>query len=254
VFTNLYSKVYTAIFLKSSPSQELIQSNNDLKNEIQNLKLILQEKNISEEEINSGLVDTIRANKVGFDIFGKDIIYSDIILDKGTADGVNPNAKVYISGMSLVGEIVEAYEKSSKMRLYSSSNLEIELVINSVTIKKKENIKINTEDIINASNTETGDLSTSSTISTSDSKTETESQLTNKYSVTGAGDGTYGINIKIPESVDVKIGEKVYLKDDLLHSVGEVVDVKEITSQKEKVLYVKTNYFYSDGSSFYILK
>ncbi len=236
-FVNIFSN--TIIFLSPNDEELSIAKNENetLKNEIDRLRIIITEKDIKEEEIGSGLTDMIKAEKISFDILNTDIIYSDIILSKGSNNGVSLGSKVYLSGMRLVGEVVEVFENTSKLRLFSSDNLETELIIKN-SLQSVGDIEINTE--------------------SSSAKIEEGTSLDFKnlkdYAFSGFGDGAFGIQVKVPEKLSVKVGEAVFLRGDTSHSIGTVQEIKNITSQKEKLLFIKTNYSKGEGSSFYILK
>lgn len=245
-FVNIFSNTNTFF---SSSDEKLSFANNEnetLKNEIDRLQIIIKEKDIKEEEINSGMTDMIKADKISFDILNTDIIYSDIILSKGSNSGVSEGSKVYLSGMRIVGEVVEVFEDTSKLRLFSSNNLETELIIKNTLHASAEKEVKNEGDSLEI-NTES-----------SSTKTEEDTSLDFKnlkdYAFSGFGDGAFGIQVKVPEKLSVKVGESVFLRGDNIHSVGTVEEIKNITSQKEKLLYIKTNYSKSEGSSFYILK
>ncbi len=239
-FVNIFSKSYTFFTLDDKELIFIKSENESLKNELDRLSVMLTEKEITEEEIKNGLTDMLKAEKISFDILNKDIIYSDIILNKGSNSGVSIGSKVYLSGMRPVGEILEVFENSSKLRLFSSDSLETELILKNIN----------------------QDTSLSNVIEHVDSSTTTEEAEVIKsdfknirdYAFSGFGDGAYGIQVKVPEKLNVKIGESVFLRGDNTHSIGTVQEIKNITSQKEKLLFIKTNYFKSEGSSFYILR
>lgn len=246
--SNFYSYSYEKLFLNKSELNNLKEENSNLKNEIQNYKNIILEKNITDAELSSGVIDTVKANKINLSIFNKDIIYSEILLNKGLADDVEISNKVYITGLRPVGVITESNENSSKLKLYSDNNFESEFILKSKQIKVENILEKN------STNTVSDDVNNLSVDSTSTNPIVTGYDRLKDYLFTGMGDGSYGIKIKIPSNLTVKLLDSVYTKDDTVNPVGEVISIEEIISQKEKEVYVKTYYNSSINSSFYITK
>lgn len=239
--SDLYSNIYTKVFLNQDKYSVLNQENETLKNEIQNFKNIILEKNISEDQVSVGIIDKIKADKINISILNKNIIYSEILLNKGISSGVEVGYRVYASGFKIIGVITEVNENSSKLKLYSDNNFESEFILKEVLSKIEKKIDDN--------------ISTTTQISSTNTQVQVENSETYKgYTFFGIGDGAYGIKIKIPSNLSVKILDPVYTKDDTVNPVGEVISVQDIISQKEKEVYVKTYYNSSINTSFYITK
>lgn len=246
--SDFYSYSYEKLFLNKSELINLKEENSNLKNEIQNYKNIILEKNITDAELSSGVIDTVKANKINLSIFNKDIIYSEILLNKGLADGVEISNKVYITGLRPVGVITESNENSSKLKLYSDNNFESEFILKSKLIKTENTIEKN------STNTVSNEIIADNLNSSSTGVSAVNYDRLKDHLFTGMGDGSYGIKIKTPSNLTIKLLDLVYTKDDTVNPVGEVVAVEEIISQKEKEVYVKTYYNSSINSSFYITK
>lgn len=60
--------------------------------------------------------------------------YDTLIIDIGTSDGVMVGNKVYTSGDTLVGDVVEAYEHTAKVSLFSTPGRETSILVGSSTI------------------------------------------------------------------------------------------------------------------------
>lgn len=246
--SNFYSYSYEKLFLNKSELINLKEENSNLKNEIQNYKNIILEKNITDAELSYGVIDTVKASKINLSIFNKDIIYSEILLNKGLTDGIDISNKVYITGLRPVGVITEVNENSSKLKLYSDNNFESEFILKSELIKTENTIEKN------STNTASDEVMEAKVSSSSADVDVANYDRLRDYLFTGTGDGSYGIKIKIPFNLTIKLSDLVYTKDDTVNPLGEVVSVEEIISQKEKEVYVKTYYNSSINSSFYITK
>lgn len=241
--SDFYSNIYTRIFVNKDKYTILEQENEALKNEIQNFKNVILEKNISEDQVSIGIIDKIKAEKINISILNKNIIYSEILLNKGISSGVETGYRVYIPGFKIIGVITETNENSSKLKLYSDNNFESEFILKEVLSKTEKKL----------------DENFSSSTVTQVSSTNTLVNIENfeaykGYTFFGTGDGAYGIKIKIPSNLSVKLLDPVYTKDDTVNPVGEIVSVQDLISQKEKEVYVKTYYNSSINSSFYITK
>ncbi len=240
---DFYSRAYSQIFINQNQNTFLQQESENLRNEIQNLRNVILEKNISEDQVSVGIIDKIKAEKINISLFNKNIIYSEILLNKGILSGVETGYIVYVSGFKPIGIITETNENSSKLKLYSDKNFESEFILKSIVGK--------TEAELNQKNI------ASTTQGTSSSAILIYEENVNKYkdyTFFGTGDGAYGIKIKIPSSLSVKLLDSVYTKDDTVNPVGEIVSVEDVISQKEKEVYVKTFYNSSINTSFYITK
>lgn len=244
--SDFYVYVYDKFFISQNSISILSEENNNLKNELQNLKNVISEKNISDTEVSSGLVDNIKAKKISYSFFGKDIMYSEIILNKGSLSGVVEGSKVYIAGFKPVGIISEVSENTSKLKLYSYDNFENEFILKF----KKENLKniLEIPEILSTSTEASTNTESKTIISNSDNYEQSKD-----YIFSGTGDGAYGIKIKVPNSFSLDDKINIYIKEDSINPVATVVSIKEVISQKEKEVYLKTYYNSSDYTDFYIV-
>lgn len=56
-------------------------------------------------------------------------LYDNVIINIGSVHGVQIGKKVYAGGMITLGEVVEVYEKTSKVKLYSSPDQKYDVII-----------------------------------------------------------------------------------------------------------------------------
>lgn len=66
---------------------------------------------------------------LGANVTGKDVSRDMVFIDKGTAEGVVRGMPVVTSSKVAVGEVIEAYEHSSKVRLLSDEGSSIEAAV-----------------------------------------------------------------------------------------------------------------------------
>jgi len=97
-----------------------------LKNENNDLKNILNRKNTSQ----NGILATVLVKP----FFSP---YDTLIIDIGSADGISVGDQVIASGNIYIGSVVEVYEHTAKVVLYSSSGEKINILIGANTIEKE---------------------------------------------------------------------------------------------------------------------
>ena len=244
---DFYTNVYTKYFIKEDEVGLLKEENKKLKSELENLYINNTEQVHKEEKL--------KANKINFSILNKDIIYSDIILNKGILDGVEIGDNVYVSNNKILGKIIETYQNSSKLRLFSFNNLETEIVLKNSFVKSvsnsTESIKELRTEILPSSS------ASSSFFNSSNIELETKSldNFNSDYiNFTAIGDGAYGVYIKTPDNFNAEVNDYIYTQDFERDILGKIIKIENISTQKEKMLYVMTNYSYDNGDSFYIKK
>jgi hypothetical protein len=79
-----------------------------------------------------------------------------------------------------------------------------------------------------------------------------ESTSTVKVSIDLIGDGGYNFFARAPDTMEVLSGQKLYLKNYPQLSIGEIVDIRDISSEAEKILYIKSNYNQNSPNFFYV--
>ncbi len=144
----------TSVFWKSESSSvgffvrmvKIVQSKYSLVKENRRLS-----DEIASRDASMLLLDTLRSENeelkknVGRTGQGKDVLgvilsrppispYDTLVIDIGSSDGVAVGNKVYTSGDTLVGDVVEVYEHSSKISLFSTPGREIPILVGSSTV------------------------------------------------------------------------------------------------------------------------
>lgn len=242
-FSDAVGNLYNKVFINENKYTQLQIENEDLKNKLSQINILLSSKNIDDEMLVSGEVETIKARALLLSD-KTDLIYSDILLNKGSLDGVNMDALVFVGGLTPVGYIKSVNVNTSILNLYSFDNQSVDaIVMVPVVVKKNTNATI------------TSDLNSSTTESTTTLKIfdKVSGNLT-PLSIKVIGDGAYGMYSKVQDEANIKIGDLVYLKSNPEYSIGEVVNITKAESEKENKVYIKPNFNNSSGSVFYIQK
>ena len=68
------------------------------------------------------------------------------------------------------------------------------------------------------------------------------------------GDGSYGFSARVLDSFDIKSGDSLYLKSYPTLKVAEVIEVKDIENENEKIVYARSFFNKSSPLVFYIQK
>ena len=181
-----------------------------LKNENEYLKNLIKNSTSSNTFSESGVVDLIPASPSFLD--RSNIIYNNIILNKGSEAGVKNDALVYVSGLRPVGIIKNTNLEYSTLELFTNYKKELEVFVNDKNISATStNIYFN---II--------------------------------------GDGSYGFSSKLLKSISVKVGEDVYIKNYPSLKIGKIIEIEDIKNENEKIVYIKSNFTRNSESVFYI--
>jgi cell shape-determining protein MreC len=116
--------------LNASDLQQLSAENNKLKNENQELKILLKNSAVSEDFINKGIVDLVEASIL---LSKTSLIYSNLLINKGEEDGIKNSSLVFIGGLTPVGRIIEVNKNSSIVEMFSKSGNKIDVVYGTST-------------------------------------------------------------------------------------------------------------------------
>ncbi len=210
-FINNYVNIYTKINLFKTENTNQLKALDFEKQKLENRVFELEQyiKNASDTAsiLNMGQIEVVAASKISNNFLSKNIIYSDLILNKGLVEYVKNDDMVFVSGFKPVGFISETYNSSSKVTLFTQDKLETKAVI-----------KIGQDYI----------------------------------SLKLIGDGTFGFTANVPDSINLEIGQAVYTNNSDNFSLGNIIDIKNEDSTKEKILYINSNYSNHEGSAFYV--
>ncbi|MBI5816912.1 MAG: rod shape-determining protein MreC [Candidatus Yonathbacteria bacterium] len=124
------SPMISAFYSKSS----LLTENEALKKEIRDISLKLLDRNLLYEENlslkerlgRSGSMQTVVARVIAKPPHS---LYDTLVIDVGSREGIKGGEKVLYGDNIMVGEIAEVFEKTSKVRLFSSSGENINVTI-----------------------------------------------------------------------------------------------------------------------------
>lgn len=124
--SDFFEGVFGFISLKNR-MEELEQKNQGLIAEIIRLKELEEENKSLKEALNINLQDD--HSLLLADIVSKDISEDIIIINKGLRDGVNEGMAVITESKVLVGRVIEAFEKYSKIMLSSHQEMSFDIKI-----------------------------------------------------------------------------------------------------------------------------
>lgn len=214
-----------------SNSSILEIKNSELEIENKNLKDLLSNATNSNYSVNSfsenGLVDTIAANATFFDKFS--FVYSDILLNKGSDDGVSDSKMVFISGAFPVGVIKNTLENSSKLELWTS----YKKITEGIIFNNKNNLDTNPSSVSSSQNTIVDSVNSS-------------------FAIELIGDGSFGFYSRVLDSYNIKEGDIVYLKNYPSLAIAKVVKIEDLPNENEKIIYLKSNFDNSKARLFFI--
>lgn len=145
VFNNLNSlihsvatpfwKVHNVIYTKFSNTRSIFYSNKILKNDndylksqILELQTRLENQNIIQKENDDlkkilGKVSDEKPIIANIITWPRQSVYDVITIDMGNSEGIKVGNKIYSYDTAILGEVVEVYEHSSKINLYSTSGV-----------------------------------------------------------------------------------------------------------------------------------
>jgi hypothetical protein len=218
----------------------LEKENADLKNQVSDLYALLKDAGVKEDFLQQGLTELIDANSV----FGTHtILYDNLILDKGSVDGVHDNALVFGAGLLPVGYIQKSYINSSECVLLTTYKIETKAVVSVIDTQKSDTTV--TTNSIGSTTDATNTNQQASVIKTSKQK---------DMNVTLIGDGAYGYYAILPESIQIATGTKLYLESNSNYSLGEVVSQIKNENEKVQKILVRSNFSPTSHTHFYIEK
>lgn len=124
------SQMFSALYSKTS----IIEENVTLKKEIRDMSLKLLDRNLLYEE-NLALKERLGRNGDGQTTIARVIakpprsFYDTLVIDVGSKQGITGGENVLYGDAIMIGEISEVSEKTSKVRLFSSSGENISVTI-----------------------------------------------------------------------------------------------------------------------------
>ncbi len=122
------------IFSVFDSKSALIEENETLKKEIRDISLKLLDRNLLYEE-NLLLKERLGRGEYGQAVVARVIskpprsFYDTLVVDAGSKEGIQVGEKVLYGDNIMIGEIAEVFEKTSKVRLFSSSGEVIDVTI-----------------------------------------------------------------------------------------------------------------------------
>ena len=126
-FINIYANTHTKVSdIKTLDGQKfhaLDFEKQKLENRVFELEQYIKNASDTAAILDMGQTEVIKANQVLFNSITKNIIYSDIILNKGANDNVQNNSMVFVSGFKPIGVVSEAYYDSTKVTLFTKNKL-----------------------------------------------------------------------------------------------------------------------------------
>ena len=199
-------------------SAESLQDQNlKLQNEISNLKLFIENSTLTEKFIENGETDIVKANRITPKI---DIIYNNILLNKGFTSNVKEGNLVFVAGLLPVGKIKEVFSDSSNLELFSAQNNKLECYVHI----DKESVSTSTQIENNTLNIEV------------------------------YADGAYNFVAEVPDSINLKLEDKIYLREFSNYFIGKVYSIEHNDNEKMNRIFIKSNLDSSKNYDFYIKK
>lgn len=126
LFSNFVSNKIYGQNINASDLQQIKNENERLKNENEELKILLRNAKLSEDLIDKGIVDIVDANIL---LSKSSLIYSNILINRGLSDGLRVGAIVFTGGLMPVGRVIEIFDNSSIVELFTKYNNKIEVIV-----------------------------------------------------------------------------------------------------------------------------
>ncbi len=129
-FPGFNTQISSIFYSKSS----LLDENEILKKEIRDISLKLLDRNLLYEE-NLSLKERLGRSGSGQTVVARVIarppqsLYDTLVVDAGSKEGIKVGEKVLYGDNIMIGEIAEVFEKTSKVKLFSSSGENINVTV-----------------------------------------------------------------------------------------------------------------------------
>lgn len=126
------TQIFSVFYSKSA----LVEENTALKKEIRDISLKLLDRNLLYEE-NLSLKEHLGRNANGQTVVARVIakpprsFYDTLIIDVGSREGIKEGERVLYGDTIVIGEILQVFEKTSKVKLFSSVGENVNVVIGS---------------------------------------------------------------------------------------------------------------------------
>lgn len=236
--TNSISGLFKNISNYFSFKKTLISEIEDLKFQLE----VEKDKNILREEVVDNAGEVTIARKIFSDFTG---IYDTILLDKGSAAGVESGDIVFLYPNRIIGRVDDVDAKRSVVTLYSKDKNKLEGVIRVVKLYDKV---VDTTPLI----TSTSSSDIASSTADTESHIETVKGRPSSIIVDVYGYGGGDFIAKIPENLEVATGTIVYLGEDETKMIGEVVKAEKQDASFFQILLIRGYYNTRENSSYYI--
>ncbi len=199
-------------------SRNLEDQNIRLMDQIASLRLAMENSTLTEKFIESGETDIVKSNRITPKI---NLVYNNILLNKGFTSGIKEGNLVFISPLLPVGEIKQVYADSANLELFSAKNSKLDSYVY---------------------------LSRDS-ISTSSVKIEN-----NTFNIEVYADGAYNFVSEVGDGVSLKVGDKVYLREFSSYYIGKIESIEHNDNEKKNKIFIKSNLDPNKNYDFYIKK
>lgn len=198
-------------------SKSLEDENIKLLDELSSLKSFMENSTLTEKFVESGETDIVKAYRITPKV---NLIYNNILLNKGFTSGVKEGNLVFVSPLLPVGKIKEVYSDSSNLELFSAKNNKLDAFVN-----------INKDQV--------------------SSSTEIEN---NTLNIEVYADGAYNFITEVGDNVTLKVGDKVYLREFSSYYIGKIESIEHNDNEKKNLIFIKSNLDSSKNYDFYIKK
>lgn len=127
--SNSTDQVKIGFFANLRIKRSLVYENTILREEVARMQALVLDRNLLEERVvklEEALGRAGNDNRVSADVISipGQSLYDVLVIDAGLDNGISVGDSVVYAGAGAIGEIAEAYQSSSKVKLYSSPGLE----------------------------------------------------------------------------------------------------------------------------------
>ncbi len=198
-------------------SRNLEDENIRLSDQIASLRVAMENSTLTEKFIESGETEIVKAYRITPKI---NLIYNNILLNKGFTSGVKEGNLVFVSPLLPVGKIKEVYADSSNLELFSAKNTKLDAYV----YVSKDSVS---------------------------SSTEIEN---NTLNIEVYADGAYNFVSEVGDGIHLKVGDKVYLREFSSYYIGKIESIEHNDNEKKNMVFIKSNLDSSKNYDFYIKK
>lgn len=217
----MLSSIHTNFINKETletKSKTLEDENIRLLDQIASLRLAIENSTLTEKFIESGETEIVKSNRITPKI---NLIYNNILLNKGFTSGIKEGNLVFVSPLLPVGKIKQVYADSSNLELFSAKNNKLDSFV-----------------YINKDSVGT-------------SSVETENGTLN---IEVYADGAYNFVSEVGDDIHLKVGDKVYLREFSSYYIGKIENIEHNDNEKMNRIFIKSNLDSNKNYDFYIKK